>query len=281
MLKHVCTGLAAILLISACGGGGSYKPSGNSGKYYSDDGPPADYQDNHIIADAVPRVEPRSRGGNPKSYVIFGKRYYVMNDSKGYVERGIASWYGKKFHGRKTSNGETYDMYAMTAAHKTLPIPTYVEVENLKTGKTIIVRVNDRGPFHEGRIIDLSYAAAQKLGTAAKGTGLVEVRAIDPRTWNPNQRQQPAQTARTSPPQNGSNIYLQLGAFSLRQNAEKMVNTIIAKAFSGVFVSPGNSQTGQPVYRVRIGPLASVELADGMINRLLQHGYGDFHIVVE
>ena len=102
-------------------------------------------------------MEPKSRYGNPESYVVFGKRYYVKDSSKGYVETGIASWYGTKFHGRRTSSGETYDMYAMTAAHKTLPLPTYVEVTNLNNGRSIIVKVNDRGRFHEIRIIDLSY----------------------------------------------------------------------------------------------------------------------------
>ncbi len=292
MLLRIFITLTAFALLTACGGGGSYKPSSNGsssstggGKYYKDDGPPADYRDNHIKADAVPKVEPKSRGGNPKSYVIFGKRYYVMQDSKGYVDRGIASWYGKKFHGRKTSNGETYDMYAMTAAHKTLPIPTYVEVENLKTGKTIVVRVNDRGPFHEGRIIDLSYAAAQKLGTAAGGTGLVEVRAIDPRTWQSDRTTQP--TAKPAPqpkpvtPQSNTQIYLQLGAFSVRHNAEKFMNEVISKAFSGVLVSEGRNSSGLSVFRVRIGPLATVELADNIISRLIQHGYDEFHIVIE
>lgn len=130
----------------------------------------------------IPKVEPKSKYGNPKSYVVFGQRYYTLPTSKGYLEQGIASWYGTKFHGRRTSSGETYDMYAMTAAHKTLPLPTYARVTNKKNGRSIIVRINDRGPFHENRIIDLSYAAATKLGIVTMGTGLVEVRAIDPRT---------------------------------------------------------------------------------------------------
>ena len=122
-----------------------------------------------------------AKTGNPDSYVVFGKRYYPINSSKNFVETGIASWYGTKFHGRKTSSGEPYSMYKMTAAHKTLPLPTYVEVTNLENGKKVIVKVNDRGPFHEDRIIDLSYAAAMKLGYGDKGTAKVKVRAIDPR----------------------------------------------------------------------------------------------------
>ena len=273
-------GLSLLLLLSGCGGGSSSRPGG--GKYYSNDGPPADYLDNHIIADAVPKVEPKSRGGNPKSYVVFGKRYHVMTNSQGYVGRGIASWYGKKFHGRRTSNGEIYDMYAMTAAHKSLPIPTYVEVINIKTGKKIVVRVNDRGPFHEGRIIDLSYAAAQKLGTSGKGTGLVEVRAIDPRNWRPEQNAQPIRAASAPKEANpDAQIYLQLGAFSSKGNAQRLLMKTLEHAFAGVFIKPGTTQAGTPVFRVRLGPLASIGLADSIIARLLAAHFDEFHVVIE
>lgn len=132
------------------------------------------------IPDAVPEVEPKSKYGNPKSYVVFGRRYYTKASSRGHVERGLASWYGKQFHGRRTSSGERYDMYAMTAAHKTLPLPTYARVTNITNGRSAVVKINDRGPFHGTRIIDLSYSAARKLGVVAKGTAMVEVRAIDP-----------------------------------------------------------------------------------------------------
>ena len=268
-----------LVVLSGCGG---ILTSPSKGKYYSDDGPPPDYMDNHIVPDAVPRVEPKSRGGNPKSYVVFGKRYYVMDNSKGYKERGIASWYGKKFHGRRTSNGEIYDMYAMTAAHKTLPLPTYVEVQNIKTGKTIIVRVNDRGPFHEGRIIDLSYAAAQKLGTSGKGTGLVEVRAIDPLTWNKQQQQPGYRTADTSGDANpDAKIYLQLGAFSSQGNAQRLLQKAVGHAISGVFIKQGTNSSGESIYRVRIGPLATIDMADNMITRLLQASFSEFHVVIE
>jgi len=136
------------------------------------------------IPDAVPRVEPLSKHGNHyknNSYVALKKRYKVMKSSKGYRARGIASWYGTQFHGRKTSNGERYNMYAMTAAHPTLPLPTYARVTNLENGKSVVVKINDRGPFHANRIIDLSYTAAAKLGIIGRGTGHVEVRSIDPR----------------------------------------------------------------------------------------------------
>lgn len=131
------------------------------------------------VPDAVPRYEERTRAGNSVKYEVLGKQYKVLTASKGYQETGMASWYGAKFHGRKTSNGEVYDMYAMTAAHKTLPIPSYVRVTNLKNQRSVVVRINDRGPFHENRIIDLSYTAAVKLGIQKMGTGFVEVTALD------------------------------------------------------------------------------------------------------
>jgi len=133
------------------------------------------------IPDAVPRFEPLARLGNPDSYVVFGRRYYIKKSARGYVERGLASWYGQPFHGRQTSSGETYDMYAMSAAHKTLPLPTYVRVTNLENGRSVVVRINDRGPFQDDRVIDLSYTAAVKLGMKNQGTARVEVRAIEPR----------------------------------------------------------------------------------------------------
>ena len=132
------------------------------------------------VPDAVPRVEPRSRNGNPPFYDVFGKRYYVLSSSVGYWERGVASWYGPGFHKVRTSTGEPYDMYGMTAAHKTLPLPAYVRVTNLQNGRSVVVRVNDRGPFVGNRIIDLSYTAAAKLDMLRNGTAMVEVRSLDP-----------------------------------------------------------------------------------------------------
>jgi rare lipoprotein A len=146
------------------------------------------------VPDAMPRIEPRSRYGNPPFYEVFGKRYYVLSSSVGYWERGVASWYGPGFHKVRTSTGEPYDMYGMTAAHKTLPLPAYVRVTNLQNGRSIVVRVNDRGPFVGNRIIDLSYTAAAKLDMLRNGTALVEVRALDPST------PLPVLTASASPP---------------------------------------------------------------------------------
>lgn len=134
----------------------------------------------HAMPDAVPMTEPRSRYGNPKAYEVMGERYFVLDSATGYKEQGRASWYGTKFHGRRTSSGEPYDMYQMTAAHKTLPLPTYVRVTRKSNGRSVVVRVNDRGPFHTGRIIDLSYAAAARLDLLKEGSAEVEVEALDP-----------------------------------------------------------------------------------------------------
>ena len=168
--------LVLAALLAACG----TPPKAPPGKpvYYSDDGPPEKVPDDiAAIPDAVPRDEPYHRYAN-RPYVVFGRSYLpVVNDDPA-KERGLASWYGRMFHGRKTASGEIYDMFAMTAAHKTLPIPSFARVTSLKSGQSIVVRVNDRGPFHEGRVIDLSYAAAVKLGIAGPGSGPVEVERV-------------------------------------------------------------------------------------------------------
>ncbi|MGJ8668718.1 MAG: septal ring lytic transglycosylase RlpA family protein [Oceanococcus sp.] len=163
--------LACAAILAGCSSAAKYSSS-------QDSSPTHVPIDPWSVAQAQPKAEPRSRYGNPESYVVFGKRYHVLDDAEGYKERGIASWYGTKFHGRRTSSGEPYDMFAMTAAHKSLPLPSFVRVRNLENGKSLVVRVNDRGPFHPGRIIDLSYTAAVQLGVYAQGSAQVEVEAI-------------------------------------------------------------------------------------------------------
>jgi len=228
------------------------------------------------IPNAVPRDEPRSKYGNPAHYDVLGKRYYTLNESHGYVERGVASWYGTKFHGRRTSSGEVYDMYAMTAAHKTLPLPTYVEVTNLENGRKVIVKVNDRGPFHDNRIIDLSYSAASKLGILAKGTGMVEVRAI-----TPGQAPSSVVTEVQYPKSDALvGLYLQVGAFSTSSRAEQIKNKLQQAIGDAVLIVPLNKPNGD-LYRVRVGPLANVEYGDSLASRLVDLGYNDVHIVVE
>jgi len=231
------------------------------------------------VPDAVPKSEPRSRYGNPESYVVFGQRYYVMKDATGHVEQGIASWYGKQFHGRRTSSGETYDMYAMTAAHKTLPLPTYVRVTNLKNGKHVVLRVNDRGPFHENRIIDLSYTAAAKLDILAAGTGLVEVRALAAR----GDAAPPAPTPIPDAPvisAGTGEFYIQVGAFSIRANAEALRDRLGAPGDFLVSISEAVID-GATLYRVRIGPIDDVEIADSIVGSLSGLGVNEHTIVTD
>jgi len=233
------------------------------------------------IPDAIPKVEPKSRYGNPKSYEVFGKRYYVMNDARGYIEQGIASWYGTKFHGKRTSSGETYDMYAMTAAHKTLPLPTYVEVMNLRNGRRVIVKVNDRGPFHENRIIDLSYTAAKKLDIIRNGTGLVEIRAIDPVNYAGKRRDKgyaPVRTVSTGSANQG--FYIQVGSFSKLVNAEKLRKKLGVIGEHLVRISQAVVH-GDTVYRVRIGPLTNIDTADAIVSQLPGLDILDHRIVID
>lgn len=225
------------------------------------------------IPNAIPKDEPRSKYGNPTSYEVLGKRYYTLASNQGYHEKGIASWYGSKFHGRRTSSGETYDMYAMTAAHKTLPLPSYVEVTNLSNGRKVIVKVNDRGPFHDNRLIDLSYTAAKKLGIIGHGTGMVEVRAITsgdvPTNIVTNVQQKPSIVAPVG-------VYLQIGAFSTSINAQQFKSKVQRQIDDKVSVISDGK-----LYRVRIGPLANVEDGDSLASRLLSLGFNDAHLVVE
>ena len=239
----------------------------------SEDGP-GDIPINDNTPDAVPKVETRSHYGNPPSYVVDGKRYHVMRSSLGYVERGIASWYGSKFHGRRTSSGESYDMYAMTAAHKSLPLPTYVRVTNLENGRAAVLRVNDRGPFHGNRIIDLSFAAAKKLDIVRNGTGLVEVQAINPK--------QPEKTQSTSLliAARDPNVYIQVGAFASRQNAKTLRDRLKFHNLGEIEIQPSEDPE-QTLYKVRIGPLATVDLADQTTQRLNALGWQDYRVVIE
>lgn len=261
--------LLSLLLASAC----SFAPKKES-PTAAPAGRPADLA---RVPDAVPRVEPRSKYGNMKTYEVFGKRYYVLTSSKGFKQKGIASWYGKKFHGRKTSSGEIYDMYAMTAAHKTLPLPTYVEVKNLKNGKQAVVRVNDRGPFHDNRIIDLSYTAALKLGLAQAGTGLVEVRAIDPRSYSRGGA--PVRSGGRSSRREEADFYIQVGAFANYDSARKLKSKLAPlKQQIRIARTKVNRKT---LYRVQVGPLRSVEKADDIASRLGRFGIHNHRITLE
>jgi rare lipoprotein A len=267
--------LFSVLLLQACSSSSRYKINQDHG--------PADPVDVSHIKDAVPKAEPRSKYGNPKNYKVLGKWYSVKESSTGYNEKGIASWYGKKFHGHRTSSGETYDMYGMTAAHKTLPLPTYVRVTHLENGKNVIVKVNDRGPFHENRIIDLSYSAAKKLGVTANGTGAVEVVAINPETFRQKQSYQPKikrpSALSTYPAKSHYKLYLQVGAFASQQNANKL-----RKRLSRMFKQQkihSDFSTDKNIYRVRIGPLASVAAADKLSTFLNNKGLPSAQIIID
>ena len=266
-LPVILTWLIATLILGGCGSLRELR-----------DRAPEKPVDVSAIPDAVPKAEAKSRYGNPQSYVVFGQRYHPLKSGKGFVERGIASWYGEKFHGRRTSSGETYNMYAMTAAHKTLPLPTYVRVTNLDNHHSIVVRVNDRGPFHANRVIDLSYTGATKLGMLNRGTALVEVRAIDPT----NPQSAPAVKVVADTPTGESNIqlFLQIGAFSYRDNAEKLKRKVgqIADEIVGI---EEVIQDGKTVYRVRLGPLLDVAHADRLAFLLADAGFEHPHIVLE
>jgi rare lipoprotein A len=207
------------------------------------------------LPDAVPKDEPRARLGNPAFYEVYGQRYTVLTDSRGYLERGVASWYGPDFHGIRTAIGEPYDMYSMTAAHRTLPLPAYARVTNLKNGRTVVVRINDRGPFKANRIIDLSYAAALRLDMVREGTTLVEVQAVLP------------QGAPLPPPPRPRELWAQAGAFHVEAYASRRRDLIAAAGITGVRVDAEGSGANT-LYRVRIGPVDSVEAFDALIARL-------------
>ena len=280
----------------------------------------------------VPRNEPRSRNGNPPFYDVMGKRYFVLSSSVGYVERGVASWYGPGFHKVRTSTGEPYDMYAMTAAHKTLPLPAYVRVTNLQNGRSIVVRVNDRGPFVGNRIIDLSYTAASKLDMLRNGTAMVEVRTLEaaavgapltaalaappptpPVAAAPGAAPSAAPTAAPliatpitgadapppSPapaaqsPEAASDVsgavstvpvpralFIQAGAFSDPNNAERLMQKLRGGGYGKVFVRDDDI-AGRRMYRVRIGPVPNVAEFDRIVAALERAGINDAHLALD
>jgi len=250
--------------------------AGDRGGYYGGDGPPAESPSEVAnVPDAVPRSEPLSTNGN-RPYVVSGRVYEPLAHADGYRETGIASWYGTKFHGKSTSSGEPYDMYAMTAAHRTLPLPCYVRVTNLSNNRSVVVRVNDRGPFHSDRLIDLSYAAAAKLGIAAHGTGLVEVVAL-------NEAGSPLAPVRASvltTVAGDARLFVQVGAFASRTNAETLRSRLDRLAVRPVFIETAADAIGE-LYRVRVGPLSSVAEGDRITARIAALGIAGARLIVE
>ena len=223
------------------------------------------------MPDAVPRFEPRSGAGNPPFYEVQGQRYFVLASAAGYKERGVASWYGPGFHAERTSNGEPYDMYAMTAAHKTLPLPAYVRVTNLANGRSVVLRVNDRGPFVGNRIIDLSYTAAWKLDMLRAGTAFVEVEALVPGSL-PTEAGGLATPAAPAPQTLATTqrLYVQVGAFGVEDNARALRDRLQAAGLSDVQLLP--PQGVQRIWRVRLGPLPDASAYNARVAQLASLG---------
>ncbi len=218
------------------------------------------------VPDAIPQKVPYSPYGNPDSYTVRGVTYHVMKDARNFRERGLASWYGLKFHGKRTSSGEPYDMYAMTAAHKTLPLPTWVRVTNLDNGRSVVVKVNDRGPFHAGRIIDLSYAAASKLGVLGKGTAPVEVVAITPDAPGPQVDEA------------GFPLWIQAGAFSNARNARQLLHRLEQQAGFKGRVETDTRPKGI-LYKVWLGPVENTRQLEQITGQLPRWGIHQYHVV--
>lgn len=263
--------IAFCLLLTACS-------SKQYGRYQQKhDSIPTRLPNQSEMQNPQPRVEPLSRGGN-KNYQVRGKSYQVLKSADGFQQTGIASWYGKKFHGHLTSNGETYDMYGMTAAHKNLPLPSYVKVTNLKNQKTAIVRVNDRGPFHQGRIIDLSYSAAHKLGMLKTGTAQVKVEVIKPETSASIAKQK-----KISPKIAITDKKTPLLESPLPQEKQQFIqvfatrNPLLAKntanALNSLYQMPVSLPEEKGLYRVQIGPFSLEQDIDSLLSQLKDSGY--------
>jgi rare lipoprotein A len=256
MIRLIIATTLAALLLAACAGKKDREAEPG-------DGPSSRSITAADVRDAVPVNEPRARYGNHSPYTVLGKTYTVLPTSKGYHERGIASWYGSKFHGRRTSSGELYDMHLATAAHKSLPLPTYAEVTNLDNGRKMIVKINDRGPFHEDRIIDLSYAAAIKLGVDQTGTARIDVRAID------------VGTSKRSAVKLADGTFLQVGAFSKRKTANALAGKMMAAQ-----LKPVSIKKSRGLYKVWIGPYASDIEIEASMRRVVELGYERPHKVI-
>jgi peptidoglycan lytic transglycosylase len=268
--------LSIALLLAACGSTPKAPPKTAeppTGKYYQDDGPPERLPEGLAdVPDATPIDEPFHRFAN-RPYSVFGQTYVPVVNKEPRKERGIASWYGRKFHGQRTSSGETYDMFAMTAAHRTLPIPSYARVTNVKTGKSVVVRINDRGPFHSDRIIDLSYAAAARIGIVSAGSGLVDVERVFAGT--PASPAEPVVAAEPPAPavietpvvaQENAGLWLQLGAFSSAESAESF-RAKISRDLPWL-LEPAQVVSRDGLHRVRLGPYRNRDEAAAIADKV-------------
>ncbi|WP_016854562.1 septal ring lytic transglycosylase RlpA family protein [Halomonas smyrnensis] len=300
--------LLATLVLAGCAGGGGTAPvssagvdddeASGGGRYaMSSDAYPEEPPDVSQVPDAVPRVEPRSRAGNRSTYEVWGKTYHVLDDATGYERRGTASWYGEKFQGYATSNGEIYDMYKMSAAHRSLPLPSFARVTNLDNGRSVIVRVNDRGPFHSEREIDLSYAAAARLDILDHGTGRVKVEAIDPADWQaqhggadddararPVAASEPTAEAAPAPVEGDAGdgagaapegaVYLQVAALGSVAGADAL-KARLQDALS----RPVRVASDAGLHRVQVGPLAGRAQIDPVRGELRRAGFDEAFVV--
>ncbi|WP_457944792.1 septal ring lytic transglycosylase RlpA family protein [Vreelandella alkaliphila] len=255
----------------ALSSGASSGGASSSGERYAmtGDAYPLEPPDVSKVPNAEPRIEPLSRSGNRSTYEVWGETYHVLPDATGYVKQGTASWYGEKFHGYATSNGEIYDMYKMSAAHRSLPLPTFARVTSLDSGQSVIVRVNDRGPFHSDREIDLSYAAAARLGFLDNGTGAVRVEAIEPEQWLAQQGRSSrpvdeapsaSSTVNARPVPNiavqrpmaaDDAIYLQIAALGSEEGAQQLQQRLVSELPHKVRV-----MSDADVHRVQVGPVS-------------------------
>ena len=244
-----------------------YTPGGLYAPGVADGGPGAPI-DVSGVREPVPRTEPRSRYGNRSPYSVLGQSYRVLDSAQGYHERGVASWYGTKFNGRATSSGELYDMCVFSAAHKTLPLPSFVRVKNLDNGRSLIVRVNDRGPFHSGRIMDLSYAAAVRLGVDRTGTARVELEAVGEGDASAPAAapDDPESTSRPGSGELDGAKLVQVGSFGEQDNARRLVERLRDDGVADVAIDRAEV-SGQELWRVRIGPVPAGEVAE-LLQRL-------------
>jgi len=288
--KVVCASIA-ILALAACGNAQSSRnapPAMSASDAYrasrysiSQDRGPSQALDLTQVREVIPVVEKRTLAGNKSPYTVNGRTYRVMQSEAGYRERGFASWYGEKFHGHKTSNGEIYDMFQLSAAHKSMPIPSYLRVTNLENNRSIIVRVNDRGPFHSERIIDLSYAAAHMLGYDDKGTAMVEVEAIVP-TMQASAVPAPTYTAPVPAQLPATGAILQVGAFSDRGAAEQLSVRLRNMTTRPVFIrSVQLDDSNEVIHRVRVGPIPNADEITRISNSVVAADLGRPYTVRE
>ena len=276
--------LLAMILLAACSTSQPPEPPADSRYSINQDRAPSVQIDPASVPDAVPEPVARTLAGNRSPYTVLGETYRVMATEEGYAERGVASWYGEKFHGHFTSNGEVFDMFKATAAHKSLPIPSFLRVTNLENNRSIIVRVNDRGPFHSDRVIDLSYGAAVKLGFANIGTARVHLEAILPPKFYGEARQyavnQNSRAAIEISPGQG-NRYLQVGAFSNPTTAQRVVQQVEKITTLPIFIQQVVNNSNQVLHRVRVGPIIDNFEISNITQRVIAANLGSPYTVME